>query len=73
MNAEREDPTKATERWPFDPMQPGDHEPAQLPRRHGDRLAEERRVEAEAAREAGRPAASGDLAGRQKSAAGFWA
>jgi hypothetical protein len=31
MNAEREDPTKATERWPFDPMQPGDHEPAQLP------------------------------------------
>jgi hypothetical protein len=22
---------KAQDRWPFDPMQPGDHEPARLP------------------------------------------
>ena len=24
-------PDKSQERWPFDPMQPGDHEPARLP------------------------------------------
>ena len=31
MTTEPEDPTKTADRWPFDPMQPGDHEPAQLP------------------------------------------
>ncbi len=28
---------KPAERWPFDPMQPGDHEPARLPEER-DRL-----------------------------------
>jgi hypothetical protein len=31
MSEHREDPRKTTDRWPFDPMQPGDHEPASLP------------------------------------------
>jgi hypothetical protein len=31
MNTERKDPKLTTDRWPFDPMQPGDHEPAHLP------------------------------------------
>ncbi len=25
------DPNKSQDRWPFDPMQPGDHEPARIP------------------------------------------
>jgi hypothetical protein len=31
MNTEGKDPKTATDRWPFDPLQPGDHEPAHLP------------------------------------------
>jgi hypothetical protein len=31
MNTERENPRNTTDRWPFDPMQPGDHERADLP------------------------------------------
>jgi hypothetical protein len=31
MNTERENQRNTTDRWPFDPMQPGDHEPAHLP------------------------------------------
>jgi hypothetical protein len=31
MSKTLDDPKKTTDRWPFDPMQPGDHEPAQLP------------------------------------------
>jgi hypothetical protein len=33
MTEERKPPhdVKPEDRWPFDPMQPGDHEPAQLP------------------------------------------
>lgn len=31
MNTEPEDQSNTAERWPFDPMQPGDHEPAKLP------------------------------------------
>jgi hypothetical protein len=29
MNAEQEKPQPA--KWPFDPMQPGDHEPVKIP------------------------------------------
>ena len=28
---EKDDPRKGAGRWPFDPMQPGDHEPVRLP------------------------------------------
>jgi hypothetical protein len=27
----RKQPERGGQRWPFDPMQPGDHEPVQLP------------------------------------------
>jgi hypothetical protein len=28
---DKDDPRKGAGRWPFDPMQPGDHEPVRLP------------------------------------------
>jgi hypothetical protein len=31
MDTERRERTSPTDRWPFDPMPPGDHEPAHLP------------------------------------------
>ena len=32
MNDEKQRPDREAQgRWPFDPMQPGDHEPARLP------------------------------------------
>jgi hypothetical protein len=31
MSTERENPKTMPDRWPFEPMQPGDHEAAQLP------------------------------------------
>jgi hypothetical protein len=31
MKKDKEQGQKGAARWPFDPMQPGDHEPVQLP------------------------------------------
>ena len=31
MSTERENPGTSPSRWPFDPLQPGDHEPVALP------------------------------------------
>jgi len=31
VNPSQPEDTKQRARWPFDPMQPGDHEPARLP------------------------------------------